>query len=272
MRGFFRLGLGMGRRKDEAPNPPKLRKAHRKYILLVRNKKAMFLKLTEEQIRDRAAVRIQAVVRQHLARHLIMERIDLILDLLKARCARIIQRMVRVVQKRKRSREQHHRETKVRLQVTIVQSFVRVWLAKRRVLLMGKERLKNVARSECAIFLQCHYRRREAVRVKEFRAYERQKGIDRILKATVVQKCYRRHMAKKVLVALKGEKLYLDSVMVVQRAVRRYLCELESHKIEVIRRVTLVQCIIRQFLAKMERDQLLRAKWIIQVQSIVRRY
>ena len=271
MRSLLRLGFGFGKRKQEPREPPDVPVVSKKYVLLVRNKKATFVKLSEDQIRDAAAIKIQAVVRQHLARYLVLQRIDSILLLLKGRCARIIQRLVRRIQSRRKSREKHFQQTKIKLQITIVQSFVRVWLAKRKVSMLRNERVKDVARLKCAIFLQCCGRRLIACRIKEFRKFEKEKRAEYILKVVMVQTCFRRHLAREVLITLKREKRYLDSVRIVQRATRRYLAELESHKIEVIRRVTLAQCLIRQFLAKCKRQQLVYTRKIVLTQSIARR-
>ena len=109
------------------PHPPPTQR----YILMVRNKKAMLFSVSSFTTKNNAAIRIQSVVRQFLSRHVVLRRINHIYITLLNRCALTIQKLVRTVYRKRRSREYHHFETMRRVHAILIQSTVRGWLARR---------------------------------------------------------------------------------------------------------------------------------------------
>ena len=111
------------------PLPPR-QLPTQKYLLMVRNKKAMLYTISSFTIENNAAIRIQSIVRQYLSRHVVLRRINHIYITLLNRCALTIQKLVRTVYRKKRSREHHHYETRRRVHAILIQSIVRGWLAR----------------------------------------------------------------------------------------------------------------------------------------------
>lgn len=118
------MGVDTGE-EDLPPRPPT-----QKYLLMVRNKKAMLFSISSNVVMDHAATRIQSAVRQFLSRHIVLKRINHIYTTLLNRCALTIQKLVRTVYRKKRSRERHHYETMRRVHALIIQSMIRGWLAR----------------------------------------------------------------------------------------------------------------------------------------------
>ena len=114
--------------KDVLPSLP--RPPSQNYLLMVRNKKAMLYTISNREIRSHAATRIQSIVRQYLSRHIILKRVNHIYTTLLNRCALTIQKLVRTVYRKKRSRDRYHYETMRRVHALMIQSMVRGWLAR----------------------------------------------------------------------------------------------------------------------------------------------
>ena len=118
----------MGEDTREVNLPP--RPPTQNYLLMVRNKRAMLYTISSGVVMNHAATRIQSVVRQYLSRHTVLKRINHIYTTLLNRCALTIQKLVRTVYRKKRSRERHHYETMRRVHALIIQSMIRGWLAR----------------------------------------------------------------------------------------------------------------------------------------------
>ena len=151
--GSSRGCLNGGRDASTPPHPPKIDESKsssspppppaQNYLLMVRNNKAMLYTISSREVKDRAVTRIQSVVRQFLSRHVVLKRINHIYTTLLHRCALIIQKLVRTVYRKKRSRDRHYYETSRRVHILIIQGAVRGWLARThfRKILHNKVRL-----------------------------------------------------------------------------------------------------------------------------------
>lgn len=180
---------------------------------------------------------VRCVLTKHTAAVAIQKRVIGMLTRMKLfqlhKAAKNIQRLVRGGLARRRFRS--YRIFKVRT-VTIIQKYVRVWLAKKSTATLAKERHFQRTRFKAAIDLQRMFRGWKArQRVEEMLAARRQEGL-KDEAATKIQSMWRRRAATRRVDKLRAQRLdemeraatFLRKVWLGARTRKRYVSVLEE--------------------------------------------